>query len=262
MDHCTKFTLQRLCRRRGWRGYSRLTKANLLHFILCHQASIKIQRWYRKLNTQVPVNDTDFYTLEPFDHPELVFRFRQDGVLFLFDVSSILKYFLASGKTDNPYTRRPIMDKDILGFYARYKHSSVTIEFTSRGETLALAKYINILSLIKSIRRLRIQELENQQTLTFLENECYQIHTTIIDMIHAQVAPQQEVRLYQFTIMDLCTVYMPVSYRRLCDLYAYNSLRARELRCEFLQECQAVNNVSENHKDAILPYITLLREIF
>lgn len=79
VESWTKKQLLQLCRRRCWRGYSKLRKTDLVHFITVHDFTERraarvicdaVQKWLLKIRSYEIVNETDFCTLEPFDEEE------------------------------------------------------------------------------------------------------------------------------------------------------------------------------------------------
>ena len=122
LDKCKLPELKEIARQRGLRtsgkkddlkqriqeNITQHAKANVVqHAFRGHMA----RQWIRlkKTSSATPVNDSDFYTLEPVKEMEFLYYIdyvdEQNNMTYVFNINSLMNLLAKTGSMSNPYTR-------------------------------------------------------------------------------------------------------------------------------------------------------------
>jgi hypothetical protein len=117
--------LKEFARERGLRvsGKKEELKQRIQENMNLHRNAIKVQRRFRGHMTRVwmrlklgnkgtPVNDTDFYTMEPIEEMDFLYYINyteeKSNTSYVFNVHSLMCLVAKTGKLHNPYTREDL----------------------------------------------------------------------------------------------------------------------------------------------------------
>ena len=122
LDKCKLPELKEIARQRGLRtsGKKEDLKQRIQENISQHSKANMVQRAFRrhmtrqwirlkKTSSATPVNDTDFYTLEPVKEMEFLYYIdyvdEQNNMTYVFHINSLMNLLAKTGSMSNPYTR-------------------------------------------------------------------------------------------------------------------------------------------------------------
>ena len=122
LDKCKLPELKEIARQRGLRtsGKKEDLKQRIQENIRQHSKANMVQRTFRghmarqwirlkKTSLTAPVNDTDFYTLEPVKEMEFLYYIdyvdEQNNMTYVFNINSLMNLLAKTGSMSNPYTR-------------------------------------------------------------------------------------------------------------------------------------------------------------
>ena len=127
MEKCKLPELKEIAKKRGLRisGKKEEIKQRIYANIVQHEKSTFIQKIFRghiarlwmrlKVGTShnAPVNDTDFFTLEPISEMEFIYYLHYtettSNTSYVFNINSLINLIAKTGKMDNPYTREDLI---------------------------------------------------------------------------------------------------------------------------------------------------------
>lgn len=128
MEKCKLPELKEIAKKRGLRisGKKEEIKQRIYANIVQQEKSTLIQKIFRghiarlwirlKVGTgltKVPVNDTDFFTLEPISEMEFIYYLHytetKSNTSYVFNINSLINLVAKTGKMDNPYTREDLI---------------------------------------------------------------------------------------------------------------------------------------------------------
>ena len=138
LDKCKLPELKEIARQRGLRisGKKEDLKQRIQENISQHSKANMVQRAFRghmarqwirlkKTSSATPVNDTDFYTLEPVKEMEFLYYIdyvdEQNNITYVFNINSLMNLFTKTGSMTNPYTRDKL-DVNLLHRMIRIIH--------------------------------------------------------------------------------------------------------------------------------------------
>ena len=122
LDKCKLPELKEIARQRGLRtsGKKEDLKQRIQENIRQHANAQTVQRTFRghmarqwirlkKTSLAAPVNDNDFYTLEPVKEMEFLYYIdyvdEQNNMTYVFNINSLMNLLAKTGSMSNPYTR-------------------------------------------------------------------------------------------------------------------------------------------------------------
>src|SRR5579872_2297240 len=154
-----KKTLVNECATKNWRGWKRLKKEDLAHFVTRHrQIEAKAARVIlRALTSWIKVIKSVVNTLDPLTMDQVLpgqrFLLRQDGHLYQFTIKTLLEYILSSGNKKNPVTGVEMTSKDLETlkklFFMRYpRDAPLTYRLAKKSYTFTRRSNLWILASI------------------------------------------------------------------------------------------------------------------
>ncbi len=133
MEKCKLPELKEIAKKRGLRvsGKKDEIKQRIYANIIQHEKSTLIQKIFRGhiarlwmrlkvgISDNAPVNDTDFFTLEPISEMEFIYYLHYtetaSNTSYVFNINSLINLVAKTGKMENPYTRedlhKPLNDR-------------------------------------------------------------------------------------------------------------------------------------------------------
>jgi hypothetical protein len=225
----TMVQLRKVCRTRGWSLYSGLNARDLRYFVRSREVIGPLVRyirvWLRCKRSMVLVNTEDIFTTEIVGNNN-VFRLRGTNacqhMVYTFDAPSLLTYYLTEGKFENPFTRDPITDHDLIRLQRRYFIATDTaLFFRIRGDVYILSADTDLVSyrhqITQGIRDMHTQE----ETRIYFRDRCQ-------DALHAFYAiildiPVNDVDAATSVIVYIVNYYIPVFFEHLEVLYRFDA---------------------------------------
>uniref|UniRef100_A0A6C0BQX2 Uncharacterized protein n=1 Tax=viral metagenome TaxID=1070528 RepID=A0A6C0BQX2_9ZZZZ len=200
----TTFNLRRVCRLKRWKGYSRFNKASLIRYMYVLQrretrAAVTIQRWWRRCCEVV--NKTDVFTLEPFPKYIPIFKLKEGGRTYQFNVKTLMEYMFSSGKFWNPYTRKLLSAKQLQQLKEIYfaNFSRETKITYNRGQT-PLRPDANMHLVSQAVRLEKQEDKQAMESMEFLIEESNVLFDNLMQLIDGLDA--QNIGFYSAIIMD------------------------------------------------------------
>lgn len=192
----TKQQMVDLCRRKKWKGYSRLDKRKLQVFIdrnhVLEQRALDIinraiRKWVHKFKSSRIVNTEDIFTTDEIPKA-MLFTLRGDkNNVYQFHVQSLLKYVLTEGKFINPFTMAELTDIDLRRLKKRFFESLGSTDelpkYTLKGRERTFTDCTNLCEIRKMLRIEKHAEYQRQELLDYLHNMVCQTLDTILDII-------------------------------------------------------------------------------
>lgn len=177
----TKRELTLYCRKAKWKRYSHLNKAELVAFIMK-----KLQEHKPRAPAYRIMNDADFLTLEPIQSAR-IFKLRdpETRTEFQFHPKHLLQSILATGKGENPYTRKPLTALELEQLKREYLalNESPPLTFTLEGRDFPITANINLFNLTTELARQKDEERQLDELGARLELECTQVIEVMREII-------------------------------------------------------------------------------
>ena len=229
----TKAELIKCCRAREYKKYSNLNRKALEEFVTKHEAvrilSKAVKKWIlqpRKKNEFVNLEDIFTTELVPDD---TVFRLRGHAPnmhkLYTFHSPSLMKYVLQEGKFQNPFTREPLSDTNIMrlqrAFFRNPRPKEKLLTFRQGGLTYYLSLSTNIVALKPFIELSVKTEANNIQTGIYFLERC---QTALMDaLVMIKNPPAYDVETIAEMMIYMMEYHLPKWTRRLLLLRDFDS---------------------------------------
>ncbi len=110
LNTCTLITLKNLCKLLRIKNYSGLKKNELILTINKHHATIKLQRWIRKILSK---NESCPISCESIKYPCFAFK-TSNNILIYYNLYALRSFLIKSGDFRDPSTRSKYNDKQLL----------------------------------------------------------------------------------------------------------------------------------------------------
>lgn len=142
---------------------------------LALQKITRIQRWWKKHPPRLPVNDSDFFTLEPIQGRPF-YLVEDTGHVYQFHPQTLAEYFRREGNFTNPYTRKPLNPIELRRLDRRLQalDPSQPSLYEERQRLI----------------QLRAQEREHLRVCQWLQAECWQHIQQALQAIRTCATPQ------------------------------------------------------------------------
>lgn len=293
----TKRDMVKMCRKRNWAGYTKYpSKQELSVFVAMNyrreiRAARCIQAWWRQVakcrQECVQVNDVDVITSEPLGEIDSFELFDMaNKKKFVFSSRSLMECTLASGKFENPYTRKPlgIREKKQLFYHYLTNHGQDPVTYELKKQTYVLDsnakdRFLKIFDVVELERK---KERHQQYHVELASDECLQWIERIITMVDTIPSMDQEtihsvmVHVGSYYIIELLVPFLEVcqldqgsgielASRCTCRLAAYResipptydasvvkriivTTAVSDLRCQF-------HKVLQNSSPRVIPLI-------
>jgi hypothetical protein len=162
-----------MCKRHNFTGYSKYSIQPMRQYVskcLRTRAAVIIQRFIRAKMKPL-VNDTDVFTLQPFQRP--TFKLVVGGIRYQFDSPVLLNYMCSTGKFINPFTNIMITDLELRQLCC---HASAT----EPGEFPDVESILRTRSVIVQ----QMQEAREQEEIVmFLQEQCLTEFTAMVQFL-------------------------------------------------------------------------------
>ena len=237
-----KSDLLEICRQKGYVRYSKLKKEDLRTFIIQQNTSKARLTWavstisaFYKNRKRIFLNEFDPITLEPIDPTErfLIKHYvnAKRTAFYQFETMGLMKYFLTSGKFDNPFCNLPISDTDLIRLHEAVTLKTQFLYYCINNTHRFLGPDTDILALKEEI--ISICKIMRQQNETYelLMHESDDILTNVIGSINAVDA-----NVDTSIIVHVISFYMIQFFSNVTHMSAIDPSRATR----FLDDCKAM----------------------